>query len=149
MSNSKVSQPMGTGDLAAPGPIYQPPKVLTQDDFKKAAGMFISPDGHAARYLVQTRLNPFSVVEMNQVNSITDAARKAQPNTALADAKISTAGISSGLRDTRDYYNQDLRFIVVTTIIIVLLILTAFRNQRPRARQDAPRGPVIRRRSSQ
>jgi RND superfamily putative drug exporter len=149
MSNSKVSQPMGTADLAAAGPIYQPPKVLTQDDFKKAAGMFISPDGHAARYLVQTRLNPFSVVEMNQVNSITDTARKAQPNTALADAKISTAGISSGLRDTRDYYNQDLRFIVVTTIIIVLLILTALRNQRPRARQDAPRGPVIRRRSSQ
>jgi RND superfamily putative drug exporter len=143
MSNSKVSQPIRTADLAAAGPIYQPPKVLTQDDFKKAAGMFISPDGHAARYLVQTRLNPFSVVEMNQVNSITDTARKAQPNTALADSKISTAGISSGLRDTRDYYNQDLRFIVVTTIIIVLLILTALRNQPPRARQDTLCGPVI------
>jgi RND superfamily putative drug exporter len=147
---------MGTADLVAAGPIYQPPKVLTQDDFKKAAGMFISPDGHAARYLVQTKLNPFSVAAMNQVNSITDTARKAQPNTALADAQISTAGIFSGLRDTRDY-NQDLRFIVVATIIIVLLILTALRNQRstpsrnqrPRARQDAPCGPVMRRRSSQ
>ena len=104
---------------------YIPPFVLTQDDFKKAAGIFISPDGHAARYLIQTKLNPFSVAAMDQVNSITDTARKAQPNTALADAKISLAGASTGLRDIRDYYNNDLRFIVVATIVIVLLILIA------------------------
>ncbi|MCW2652474.1 MAG: putative rane protein MmpL family [Mycobacterium sp.] len=104
---------------------YIPPQLLTQDDFKKAAGIFISPDGHAARYLVQTKLNPFSVAAMDQVNSITDTARNSQPNTALADAKISMAGISPGLRDTRDYYNQDERFIVIATVIIVLLILIA------------------------
>ncbi|MBV9321653.1 MAG: RND family transporter, partial [Mycobacterium sp.] len=84
---------------------YIPPQVLTRDDFKQAAGIFISPDGHAARYLVQTQLNPFSVAAMDQVNSITDTARKAQPNTALADAKISMAGVSVGLRDIRNYYN--------------------------------------------
>jgi putative drug exporter of the RND superfamily len=104
---------------------YIPPQILTQDDFKKAAGVFISPDGHAARYLVQTKLNPFSIAAMDQVNSITDTARKAQPNTALSDAKISMAGLSVGLRDTRDYYNNDMRFIVIATIVIVLLILIA------------------------
>lgn len=102
---------------------YIPPQVLTQDDFKKAAGVFISPDGHAARYLVQTKLDPFSVAAMDQVNSIADTAREAQPNTALADAKISMAGVSAGLRDTRDYYDHDMRFIVIATVIIVLLIL--------------------------
>ena len=104
---------------------YIPPQVLTQDDFRKAAGIFISPDGHAARYLVQTKLDPFSVAAMDQVNSITDTARKAQPNTALADAKISMAGMSVGLRDIRNYYDHDMRFIVVATVIIVLLILIA------------------------
>src|SRR3984893_6448737 len=97
-------------------------QLLTQDDPKKAAGIFISPDGHSARYLVQTKLNPFSVAAMDQVNSITDTAHSAQPNTALSDAKISLAGIPVGLRDTRDYYNNDLRFIVIATILIVLLI---------------------------
>jgi RND superfamily putative drug exporter len=43
----------------------------------------------------------------------------------LADAKVSMAGMTVGLRDTRDYYNQDTEFIVVATIIIVLLILMA------------------------
>jgi putative drug exporter of the RND superfamily len=102
---------------------YVPPQVLTRDDFKQAAAAFISPDGHATRYLVQTKLNPFSTAAMDQVNSITAAARGAQPNTALADAKISMAGFSVGLRDTRDYYDHDVQFFVLATIIIVLLIL--------------------------
>ncbi len=102
---------------------YVPPQVLTRDDFKQAAGAFISPDGHATRYLVQTKLNPFSTAAMDQVNAITAAARGAQPNTALSDAKISMAGFSVGLRDTREYYNHDVRFFILATIIIVLLIL--------------------------
>jgi putative drug exporter of the RND superfamily len=102
---------------------YLPPQVLTQDDFKKAAAAFVSPDGHSARYFVQNQLNPFSTAAMDEVNAITDAARGAQPNTALADAKISMAGFSAGLRDTRDYYHNDLHFFIIATIIIVLLIL--------------------------
>jgi putative drug exporter of the RND superfamily len=114
-------------DASAPtmAGFYIPPQILTQDDFKKAAGLFISPDGHSARYLVQTKLNPFSVAAMDQVNSITDTAHSAQPNTTLSDAKTSLVGIPVGLRDTRDYYNNDLRFIVIATIVIVLLILIA------------------------
>jgi putative drug exporter of the RND superfamily len=104
---------------------FIPPQVLTRDDFQKAAGIFISPDGHAARYLVQTKLNPFSIAAMDQVNLILDTAHQAQPNTTLSDAKVSMAGISAGLRDTRDYYNKDFTFIIVATVIIVFLILVA------------------------
>ncbi len=112
-------------DAAAPSMagFYIPPQVLTRDDFKKAATAFVSPDGHAVRYLVQTQLDPFSTAAMDQVNSITDAARGAQPNTALADANISMGGVSAGLRDTRDYYHADFQFFVVATIVIVLLIM--------------------------
>ncbi len=102
---------------------YIPRQALTSDAFKQAAGAFLSPDGRATRYLVQTELNPFSTAAMDQVNAITAAARGAQPNTALADAKISMAGLTVGLRDTRDYYDRDLRFFVLATIIIVFLIL--------------------------
>jgi putative drug exporter of the RND superfamily len=104
---------------------FIPPQIMTQADFKKAAGLFISPDGHSARYLVQTKLNPFSVAAMDQVNVITDTAHQAQPNTSLADAKVSLAGISVGLRDTRDYYDNDFRFIIIATIVIVFMILIA------------------------
>jgi putative drug exporter of the RND superfamily len=104
---------------------YIPPKLLASDDFKKAAAFFVSADGHAARYLVETKYNPFSTAAMDQVISITDTARGAQRNTALADASISMTGYPASLRDARDYYNHDIRFIIVVTIIVVLLILIA------------------------
>jgi RND superfamily putative drug exporter len=104
---------------------YIPPELLTQDQFKKAASAFVSPDGHAVRYLVQTDLNPFSTGAMDQVNLITDTARGAQPNTALADASISMGGFPATLRDMRDYYNHDIRLIMVLTVMVVLLILIA------------------------
>jgi putative drug exporter of the RND superfamily len=102
---------------------YIPPQVLKQNDFKSIADIFMSPDGHSTRYLIQTTLNPFTTAAMDQINAITNAARSARPNTTLADAKISMTGMTVGLRDTRDYYNDDTGFIVVATIVIVLLIL--------------------------
>jgi RND superfamily putative drug exporter len=100
-----------------------PAQILDLDDFKKASQMFISPDGHSVRYLVQTKLDPFSTAAMNQVNRIADTASGAQPNTTLADASISMTGFPAALRDTRDYYEQDIRFIMLVTLAVVLLTL--------------------------
>lgn len=100
-----------------------PPQVLALPDFQKAAAAYISPDGRSVRYLVQTELNPFSAEAMDQVNRIQDVARDAQPNTMLADATISMGGFPVSLRDTRDYYQQDIRFIIAATLIVVLLTL--------------------------
>lgn len=102
---------------------YIPGQILSGAEFKKAANIFISPDGRTARYLVQSKLNPFATPAMDQVNEILAAARGAQPNTTLADASISMNGLTVTLRDTRDYYLQDLRQIVTTTILVVLTIL--------------------------
>ncbi|MCV7151902.1 MMPL/RND family transporter [Mycolicibacterium pyrenivorans] len=104
---------------------YIPSQVLTSDDFKKAAEFFISADGHSARYLIQTELNPFSTAAMDQIIAITDTARQSQPNTALADGSIAMTGYPATLRDARDYYDHDIRFIIIVTIAVVLLILIA------------------------
>lgn len=100
-----------------------PPEVLGLPDFKTATKVFISPDGHSARYLVLTKLDPFSAASMDQVSTIADTARGAQPNTMLADATISMGGYPAALRDTRDYYHRDIRFIIAMTTLVVLAIL--------------------------
>ena len=102
-----------------------PSQLLHLEEFQKAAKVFISPDGHSVRYLVQTKLNPFSTEAMDQVNAISATARGAQPNTALADAMVSMAGYSVSLKDTRDYYQHDIRFIIAVTLLVVLLTLIA------------------------
>lgn len=103
---------------------YIPPHVLTQTAFKDAAAVFISPDGHAARYLVRTKLNPFSTEAMDQVDSIAATARSAQPNTTLATASISVVGFPATLRDIRHYYEADIKLIIAVTILVALAILT-------------------------
>jgi putative drug exporter of the RND superfamily len=102
-----------------------PPQLLHLQKFQEAAKVFISPDGRSVRYLVQTKLNPFSTDAMDQVNAILNTARAAQPNTALADASVSMAGYTVGLKDTRDYYQHDIRFIIAVTLFVVLLTLIA------------------------
>jgi RND superfamily putative drug exporter len=104
---------------------YIPPEILTQAEFKKAATLFISTDGHSARYLVQTALDPFSTAAMDQVQDIVTSAQSALPNTTLADAKVSMVGFSVAQRDVRDYYNGDIEWIITVTLIIVFLILVA------------------------
>src|ERR1700759_1140896 len=102
-----------------------PSQLLRLPEFQDAAKVFISADGHSVRYLVQTKLNPFSTQAMDQVNQILATAKGAQPNTALSDAKISMAGYTVGLKDTRDYYQHDIRFIIAVTLFVVLLTLIA------------------------
>jgi RND superfamily putative drug exporter len=86
---------------------------------------FISPDGHTARYLVETKLNPFGTEAMNQIRRIVDTARGPHPDAMLRDASMSASGITAMLRDTRAYYGQDIDLIIAMTILIVFLILVA------------------------
>jgi putative drug exporter of the RND superfamily len=103
--------------------MYIPPQVFTSDDFKNAAKMFISPDGHSVRYVVETKFDPFSTAAMDQVTSILDTARGAQPNTSLSDASISMVGTTAMYSAMRGYYNDDLRLIIIVTLLVVLVIL--------------------------
>ncbi|ORW15127.1 hypothetical protein AWC15_11690 [Mycobacterium lacus] len=105
--------------------MYIPPQVLNSDDFTNAAKMFISPDGHSARYIVETKCDPFSTAAMDQVKSILDTARGAQPNTSLADASISAVGTTPMYSAIRSYYFGDLRLVVIATLAIVFFILIA------------------------
>jgi RND superfamily putative drug exporter len=105
--------------------MYVPPQVLTTNDFKNAAKLFISPDGHSARYLVETKFDPFSTAAMDQVQTILDTARGAQPNTTLSGATISMIGTTPMYSAIRSYYDHDLRLIIVLTLVVVFLILVA------------------------
>jgi uncharacterized membrane protein YdfJ with MMPL/SSD domain len=97
--------------------------LLTSEDFKNAATMFISPDGHSVRYVIETKFNPYSAAAMDQVTSILDTAHSAQPNTSLSDASISVLGTTATYNTIRSYYNDDLRLIVIVTLLVVFAIL--------------------------
>lgn len=102
---------------------YISPEILGNDKFKDLARVCMSPDGHSARYLVESKLNPYDTKAMDQVKAILAAAQGAQANTSLADAKIAMSGMTPYYAELRDYFNKDLRYIVLMTVIVVFLIL--------------------------
>ena len=105
------------------GGFFIPPSALTDTDLRQAAAIFVSPDGHTVRYMFQTQFNPFSIQAMDQVGRVVAAAHDAQPNTTLADATISATGFPALNNDLRTYYDNDLKFIMIVTLIVVFLIL--------------------------
>jgi RND superfamily putative drug exporter len=106
-------------------------KALIKDTSHTGGGLnsaltaFISPDGHTARYLVQTNLNPYGTDAMDQIHQIVDAARGPHPRTLLKEASISVSGVTAILRDIRAYYEKDVDLIISMTLLIVFLILVA------------------------
>ncbi|MDR3661835.1 MAG: RND family transporter [Mycobacterium sp.] len=102
---------------------YISPEILGNDKFKDLARVFMSPDGHATRFLVESKLNPYDTKAMDQVKAILAAAQGAQANTSLADASISMSGMTPYYSELRDYFDKDLRYIVLMTVIVVFLIL--------------------------
>ncbi len=104
---------------------YIPAQFMGTDEYRNGAKFFISDDGHSARYFVQSALDPFTAQAMDQIGKIIDAAKSTQPNTELVDASVALTGITAGLKDTHDYYQTDMKFIFIATVIIVFLILVA------------------------
>ena len=87
--------------------------------------MFFSPDGHSVRYVVETKFDPFCTAAMDQVTSILDTARGAQANTSLSDASISVVGTTATYSAMRSYFDDDLRLIVIMTLLVAFFILVA------------------------
>lgn len=82
----------------------------------------MSRDGHAVRYLVQIDLNPFGTEAMDHVGK--SWAPHAAPNQHGAlGASISITGLPKVNENVRDYYDHDVMFIIITTILVVLFIL--------------------------
>jgi RND superfamily putative drug exporter len=75
--------------------------------------------------MVETKFDPFSTDAMDQVHTILDTARGAQPNTTLSDATISMVGTTPMYSAIRSYYDHDLRLIIILTLVVVFLILVA------------------------
>ena len=78
------------------------------------------PDGHSARYLVQTKLNPFSLRQW--IRSTPSWTRPAVPSpTRRCPTRRSRSADSRPRCDTRDYYQHDIRLIIAGDLAVVLL----------------------------
>jgi len=106
---------------------YLPPEVFENKDFKRAMNSFLSPDGHAARFIILHRGNPASAEGMASTDAIRIAADESIKATPLQDAAIYLAGVAPIFKDVSEGAMWDLLIAGISSlclIFIIMLILT-------------------------
>ncbi len=106
---------------------YLPPEVFKNADFKRAMNSFLSPDGHAARFIILHRGDPQTPEGIASINAIRTAAEESLKGTPLEDAKIYVAGTAAVFNDIAEGAKWDLLIAVISSlclIFIIMLILT-------------------------
>lgn len=105
---------------------YLPPEVFENPDFQRAMGFFLSPDGHAARFIISHSGEPATAEGIARTERIKLAAEEALKGTPLGDAKIYLAGAASAAKDWQDGSRYDLWIAGIAAICLVFVIMLFF-----------------------
>jgi RND superfamily putative drug exporter len=106
---------------------YIPPEVFDNADFKRGLKMFLSPDGHAVRFIISHEGDPASPEGIAHVEPIRNAAKEAIKGTPLEGSKIYLAGTASVYKDMAEGSKWDLMIAGIAAaslILIIMLIIT-------------------------
>ncbi|WP_395309337.1 MMPL family transporter [Mycobacterium sp. AMU20-3851] len=106
---------------------YLPPETFENEDFKRGMKNFLSPDGHAVRFIISHDGDPLSAEGIKRIESIKLAAKEAIKGTPLEGSKIYLGGTAATFKDMQDGANWDLIIAGIASIgliFIIMLIIT-------------------------
>ena len=106
---------------------YLPPEIFDNKDFKRGMDNFISPDGHAVRFIISHENDPLSADGIERIDAIKSAAFEAIKGTPLEGSRVYIGGTASTFKDMQEGNKYDLMIAGVaalTLIFIIMLIIT-------------------------
>ncbi|KWX68530.1 RND family transporter [Mycobacterium sp. NAZ190054] len=106
---------------------YLPPEIFENKDFQRGLEQFLSPDGHAVRFIISHEGDPLSPEGVAKIDNIKTAAKEAIKGTPLEGSKVYLGGTAATFKDMQDGNNYDLLIAGISAlglIFIIMLILT-------------------------
>jgi RND superfamily putative drug exporter len=106
---------------------YLPPEIFENKDFKRGMDNFISPNGHAVRFIISHEEDPLSADGIDRIDAIKTAAFEAIKGTPLEGSRVYIGGTASTFKDMQDGNKYDLLIAGVaalTLIFIIMLLIT-------------------------
>lgn len=106
---------------------YAPPEIFENDVLKRGMKNFISPDGHATRFVISHEDDPMSEAGMSRIDTIKDAVFDAIKGTPLEGSKVYLGGTASAFKDLQEGNKYDLRIAglaALSLVFIVMLLIT-------------------------
>jgi RND superfamily putative drug exporter len=102
---------------------YLPPEAFDNADFKRGMKMFVSPDGHAVRFIIAHEGDPATAEGIALIPQIKSAAFEAIKGTPLEGSKIYMAGTASTYRDMNEGSNWDLLVAGIASLCLIFIIM--------------------------
>ncbi|MGH3562601.1 MAG: RND family transporter, partial [Mycobacterium sp.] len=78
---------------------YLPPEAFDNPDFKRGIKMFLSPDGHAVRFIISHEGDPMSPQGISHIEPIKHAVHEAIKGTPLEGSKVYLGGTAAMFKD--------------------------------------------------
>jgi RND superfamily putative drug exporter len=106
---------------------YLPPEIFANKDFQRGMSSFISPNGHAVRFIISHENDPLSADGIQRIDAIKSAAFEAIKGTPLEGSRVYIGGTASTFKDMQEGNKYDLIIAGVaalTMIFIIMLLIT-------------------------
>ncbi|OKH83663.1 hypothetical protein EB75_08030 [Mycobacterium sp. ST-F2] len=102
---------------------YIPREAFDNDDIKTGMALMMSPDGHAARFIVTHEGNAMGPEGIEHVEQFPDAIKIALKETSLAGSTIYIGGSGSNNKDIQLYARNDLMIAAIAAFVLIFLIM--------------------------
>lgn len=102
---------------------YLPPEVFDNPDFQRGLEQFLSPDGHAVRFIISHEGDPMSHAGIARIAKIKTAAKEAIKGTPLEGSAIYLGGTAAMFKDLSDGNTYDLMIAGISALCLIFIIM--------------------------
>ena len=102
---------------------YLPPEVFENADFQRGMEQFISPNGHAVRFIISHEGDPMSAEGIARIDKIKKAAKEAIKGTPLEGSTIYLGGTASMFKDLSVGNTYDLMIAGIAAMALIFAIM--------------------------
>lgn len=102
---------------------YLPPEVFDNPDFQRGLEQFLSPDGHAVRFIISHEGDPMSQAGIARIAKINTAAKEAIKGTPLEGSAIYLGGTAAMFKDLSDGNTYDLMIAGISALCLIFIIM--------------------------
>ena len=102
---------------------YLPPETFNNAEFKRGMKNFLSPDGHAVRFIISHQGDPMTAEGISHIDAIKKAAQEALKGTPLEGSKIYLGGTAATFKDMHDGSDYDLLIAGIASLCLIFIIM--------------------------
>jgi RND superfamily putative drug exporter len=113
-----------TGEHGVSDDFFLPSDVFEKyPDFKKAVDVYISKDGHGAKFEIILSATPYSTKAIDTIPEIEKTVAFSLKNSKLDGATFAMTGVTSTYNEIRNFISSDMTVIIICVLLGIFVIL--------------------------